>query len=60
MEILCPVQRPQTAMTPKILKTALPSIVPMPRSLSVTKVPIMLAKNSGELVPKIWVENPLS
>ncbi len=51
IETACPVQRPQTAITPKILNTALPKIVPIPRSLSVTKVPMMFAKNSGELVP---------
>ena len=53
MGTLCPVNKPQTAMTPKMLKTALPTIVPIPRSLSVTKVPMMLVKNSGELVPKL-------
>ncbi len=51
MGTLWPVKSPQTAMTPKMLKTALPTIVPMPRSLSVTNVPMMFAKNSGELVP---------
>ena len=40
-------------MTPKMLKTALPTMVPMPRSLLVTKVPIMLVKNSGALVPEM-------
>ena len=30
----------------------LPTIVPMPRSLFVTNVPIMLVKNSGALVPE--------
>ena len=31
--------------------TYLPTIVPIPRSLLVTKVPMMLVKNSGALVP---------
>ena len=31
----------------------LPTIVPIPRSLLVTNVPIMLVKNSGALVPKL-------
>ena len=34
-----------------MLKTALPTMVPIPRSLLVTKVPIILVKNSGALVP---------
>ena len=31
----------------------LPTIVPIPRSLLVTNVPIMLVKNSGALVPDL-------
>ncbi len=50
-----PEKSPQTAITPNMLKTAEPTIVPMPKSLSVTNVPITLVKNSGELVPvKTW------
>ena len=44
-------KRPHTLITPKMLKTALPTMVPIPRSLLVTKVPIILVKNSGALVP---------
>lgn len=39
-------------MTPKMLNTALPTIVPIPKSLLVTKVPMILVNNSGALVPK--------
>jgi len=38
-------------MTPNMLKTAVPTIVPIPKSVSVMKVPMTLVKNSGELVP---------
>ena len=38
-------------MTPNMLNTALPTIVPIPRSVWVTKVPMMLVKNSGDDVP---------
>ena len=38
-------------MTPKMLKTALPTMVPMPKSLLVTKVPMMLVNNSGAEEP---------
>lgn len=51
--IFLPLNMPQTAMTPKMLKTADPTMVPMPRSLLVMKVPMTLAKNSGELVPVV-------
>jgi phosphoribosylcarboxyaminoimidazole (NCAIR) mutase len=46
-----PHQTNKQTMTPKMLKTADPTMVPMPKSVSVTKVPITLAKNSGLLVP---------
>ena len=42
---------PQTEITPKMLNTALPTMVPIPKSLLVTKVPIMFVKSSGALVP---------
>ena len=51
-----PPKSPQTEITPKMLKTAEPTMVPMPKSFLVTKVPITLAKNSGELVPKMQIE----
>ncbi len=50
--ILRPEKSPQTAMTPNMLNTADPTMVPMPRSLSATKVLITFVKNSGELVPE--------
>ena len=49
--IFLPANMPHTEMTPKMLKTALPTMVPMPRSVWVTKVPMMLVKNSGDDVP---------
>ena len=50
---------PQTEITPKMLNTALPTMVPIPKSLLVTKVPIMFVKSSGALVPaKKKVGNP--
>ena len=47
-----PPKIPQTDMTPKMLNTALPTMVPIPKSLLVTKVPIMFVKSSGALVPE--------
>lgn len=38
---------PPQAGTPSVLKTALPTTVPTPRSESVMKVPIRLVKSSG-------------
>lgn len=38
---------PPQAGTPSVLKTALPTTVPMPKSESVMKVPIRLVKSSG-------------
>ena len=43
----CAAKRPQQAGTARILNTAEPTIVPTPKSPSVTKVPIMLMNNSG-------------
>lgn len=42
-----PAPIPQHAATAKMLKTADPTIVPMPMSPSVIKVPITLTKSSG-------------
>ena len=41
------------ALLSKKLINYLPTIVPIPRSLLVTNVPMILVKNSGALVPKI-------
>ena len=49
--IFWPLNNPQTEITPNMLNTALPTIVPMPKSLLVTKVPIILVNSSGALVP---------
>ena len=38
-------------MTNRTLKTALPTMVPMPTSLCATKTPMMLVKSSGALPP---------
>ena len=48
--IVIPAPIPQHAPTAKILKTALPTMVPTPMSPFVTKVPMTLVKSSGALV----------
>ncbi len=46
-----PAVRPQTAIT-AILNTAEPTMVPIPRSFFVTKVPIKFEHSSGAVVAK--------
>ena len=50
-EITKPVNRPQHAGTARTLNAAEPTIVPIPMSHSVTKVPIKLINSSGDDVP---------
>lgn len=53
--------KPQQAGTAKILNTADPTIVPIPKSPSVTKVPTLLMNNSGlELATAINVAPAMS
>lgn len=47
LKLTIPAPMPQQAATAKILKTAEPTIVPMPMSPSVMNVPITFTKSSG-------------
>lgn len=47
MILTIPAPMPQHAATARMLKTALPTIVPTPISPSVMKVPITFTKSSG-------------
>lgn len=57
MSLLCK-NNPQHAGTAKILKTADPTIVPIPRLFFVTNVPITLIKSSGDDVDAAIIVAP--
>lgn len=56
MKSTIPAPIPQQAATANILKTAEPTMVPIPISPSVIKVPITLTNNSGADVAAAYID----